>query len=774
MAVYTNDLRLKEIATGDESGTWGTSTNTNLELIAEAFSFGTEAITTNADTHTTTLADGATDPGRSIFLKYTGTLDSTCTITIGPNTVSKLWFIENATSGSQSIIIKQGSGATVTIANGQVKAIYSDGAGSGGAMVDAFTDLSVPSLFVSGALDVTGAITSSAGATITVADNSDNLTLTSTDADANSGPNVKLYRNSSSPADNDFLGNIKFVGRNDNSEDVQYAEQEVYILDASDGTEDGLYNVNVMTAGSNLSYMQFKAGSGVVFNEDSNDIDFRVESDDNANMLFVDGGEDRVGVGTNSPSRTFHSLGASGISTVGKFEAGGTQVYIQLSNNGASDADSGYIGYDSSSNLTFFTDNTEAARITSGGLVGIGNSNPSDFFSTANNLVVGSGSGSEGITVFSANDSIGNLFFADGTSGTAEFSGYLEYSHADDSLRVGTGGSERMRITSAGNVGIGATSPSSSFRTSIYGDGSSIIGGIEFRNASAGGSTFTVGHASATSPSATLNVVGAGNLTFNTNDTEAMRITSGGLVGIGTDSPSSYFAGANNLVLAGTGDSGLTVASGTSGAGRIHFADGTSGNARFIGYMVYNHSNDSMQFATSGAEAMRISASGHLLIGCTALPSGGAGGAGFEVGQSSARTILQLGTTTTSQETVQRFYNPNGNVGEIKMSGSSTIYSTTSDYRLKENVVAMSGATDRLKQLKPLQFNFIADANTTLDGFLAHEVQDVVPEAITGTKDAVDADGNPEYQGIDQSKLVPLLVATIQELEARITALENN
>ena len=101
-------------------------------------------------------ADGSTDPGRSIFLKYTGTLDSACTITIGPNTVSKLWLIENATSGSQNIIIKQGSGATVTIANGQTKAIYSDGAGSGGAMVDAFTDLSVPSLFVSGDIDVDG------------------------------------------------------------------------------------------------------------------------------------------------------------------------------------------------------------------------------------------------------------------------------------------------------------------------------------------------------------------------------------------------------------------------------------------------------------------------------------------------------------------------------------------------------------------------------------------------------------------------------------------
>ena len=152
MATYVNDLRLKEISTGDEAGTWGTSTNTNLELIAEAFSFGTEAITTNADTHTTTIADGSTDPGRSLFLKYTGTLDSTCTITIGPNTVSKLWFIENATSGSQSIIISQGSGANITILNGQTKAIYSDGAGSGAAMVDAFTDLAAASLLVDGDL----------------------------------------------------------------------------------------------------------------------------------------------------------------------------------------------------------------------------------------------------------------------------------------------------------------------------------------------------------------------------------------------------------------------------------------------------------------------------------------------------------------------------------------------------------------------------------------------------------------------------------------------
>ena len=146
-STYVNDLRLNEMATGDASGTWGTVTNTNLELIAEAFSFGTEGITTNADTHTTTIADGSTDPGRSLFLKYTGTLDSACTITIGPNTVSKLWFIENATSGSQNIIIKQGSGATVTIPNGKTSVVYLDGAGSGAAVVDALTDLNIAGTF---------------------------------------------------------------------------------------------------------------------------------------------------------------------------------------------------------------------------------------------------------------------------------------------------------------------------------------------------------------------------------------------------------------------------------------------------------------------------------------------------------------------------------------------------------------------------------------------------------------------------------------------------
>ena len=152
---YVNDLRLNEMATGDASGTWGDTTNTNLELIGEALGYGTEGITTNADTHTTTVADGATDPGRAMYIEYTGTLDSACTITIAPNTLSRMHFIENGTSGSQNIIIKQGSGATITIPPGDTKAVYLDGAGSGAAVVDAFASLNVVDLKVQDDLTLT-------------------------------------------------------------------------------------------------------------------------------------------------------------------------------------------------------------------------------------------------------------------------------------------------------------------------------------------------------------------------------------------------------------------------------------------------------------------------------------------------------------------------------------------------------------------------------------------------------------------------------------------
>tara|TARA_R100001443_G_scaffold77324_1_gene84542 strand:- start:1020 stop:2258 length:1239 start_codon:yes stop_codon:yes gene_type:complete len=132
---------------------------------------------------------------------------------------------------------------------------------------------------------------------------------------------------------------------------------------------------------------------------------------------------------------------------------------------------------------------------------------------------------------------------------------------------------------------------------------------------------------------------------------------------------------------------------------------------------------------------------------------------------------LYSSDSTASQNAIT-FQRSGGGVGTITTSASSTAYNTSSDYRLKESINYSWDATSRLKQLKPSRFNFKVDKDTTVDGFLAHEVSSIVPEAITGEKDAVDKDGKPIMQGIDQSKLVPLLVKTIQELEARITALE--
>ena len=183
---------------------------------------------------------------------------------------------------------------------------------------------------------------------------------------------------------------------------------------------------------------------------------------------------------------------------------------------------------------------------------------------------------------------------------------------------------------------------------------------------------------------------------------------------------------------------------------------------------IHADTDDQIDFKTGGTDRMRIDSSGILLVGTSSLIDSTKNSIGQFANVNGGRPALALGNLSGSTETnVVIFKNSNGEVGTINTSGSGTAYATSSDYRLKENVSYTFDATSRLKQLKPARFNFKADADTTLDGFLAHEVSSIVPEAVIGEKDGV------QMQGIDQSKLVPLLVKTIQELEARITALES-
>ena len=173
MATYVNNLRLKEITTGDEDGTWGTSTNTNLELITDGFSYGTKQLAADAN-ETFTMPDGTADDSRSFYLKITSAVSLTATreVTLGPNTVSKVWLIENATTGSQTITIKQGSGATVDVASGSKVMVVTDGAGAGAAVLNANpTEVGGTVTSVSGTgtvngISLSGTVTSSGNITL--------------------------------------------------------------------------------------------------------------------------------------------------------------------------------------------------------------------------------------------------------------------------------------------------------------------------------------------------------------------------------------------------------------------------------------------------------------------------------------------------------------------------------------------------------------------------------------------------------------------------------
>ena len=211
-----------------------------------------------------------------------------------------------AGSGGISFLVDSSEKMSID-ANGVVAAASLDI--SGDIDVDGTTNLDV--VDIDGAVDmastlqVDGAITSSAGMTITTADNTNQLTLVSTDADASEGPNLVFYRNSANPEDNDDLSTIDFIGRNDNSQDVTYGQIKTVLLDASDGSEDARLEFYRMKGGSSSPDLQLNS-EGVVINEGSGDVDFRVESNGNTHMLFVDGANNGVAIGHNNPQDMLH------------------------------------------------------------------------------------------------------------------------------------------------------------------------------------------------------------------------------------------------------------------------------------------------------------------------------------------------------------------------------------------------------------------------------------------------------------------------------------
>lgn len=406
-----------------------------------------------------------------------------------------------------------------------------------GALVECMTmnqlDINVPvddsitSAKLSGNLTTPGTLAVTGGITATTTDNSDTLTLISTDADASSGPNLRLYRNSGSPADVDELGNIIFQGRNDNSQDVQYAEIEAYALDASDGTEDGLLNFNTIRNGAVNSFFKSNA-TEVVINDDSVDLDFRVESDNSTHALFVQGSDGNVGIGTSSPSLPLHLKSAtSGLpATSGTTQTNGvfrlsstaTSGIIDFGMNGINPwiQSTGSDGLGATYNLLLNPN---------GGNVGIGTSSPSRVLSAKSSSVTvanfESTSATAGFISFSDSNTTNDVTVRAGAVG--------------DNLVLQAGGSERMRIFSNGAARI--SKGGTAFTPLLY-DGLVVQNadatGIRIIDAGDGGSNG--GHAGLGNDNGMLRVSAADALEFSTGLAVTDHLYNGGTVRMGINS----------------------------------------------------------------------------------------------------------------------------------------------------------------------------------------------------------------------------------------------
>jgi hypothetical protein len=588
------------------------------------------------------------------------------------------------------------------------------------------------------------------------------------------------------------------------------------IVDQTDGTEDGQFEIRVNEAGALRSAIQVNS-TNVVVNQDSRNIDFRVESDNLSHALFVDAGNDKIGINESSPDALLH-ITTNDNSTQLKLEStdGDNLVGPRMDfvRNSASPADNDILGgmrfrgeNDASEELSYVEIVTNALDVTDGTEDG-----RIEFLTMQSGSLVSSCKMQNGATVF--NESSNDIDF-----------------------RVESSTQSHMLFIDAGNNRVGINQSSPSYNLDVNGDvkvssdiylGSQIIhdgdtntylefnAGDEFQIYTAGQNRIKIN-----GTETVFNDDSADRNFRVESDTNANAIfvdAGSNAIGFFHNNPTSAGFGSSGIIQQRVDQNGPTRFvvkndnSGSSASSEVVM--NAAGNSWVLGCGSSAKDGNDFTMALDGTAAtpsvkFRLTTAGALTLGTTTQYS-----RTLNLERSLDVMQIRLTSTSASQESAMAFVKNGSEVGYINCTTSSTVYGTSSDARLKENVVGMTGAIDRVKQLEPKRFNFIVDADTTVDGFLAHEAQAVVPEAVSGTENGTKAIGNitdaqgnilerditeplaadmPEgatwtqteivndYQVIDQSKIVPLLtgalkeaIAKIEDLETRLAALEAN
>ena len=474
----------------------------------------------------------------------------------------------------------------------------------------------------------------------------------------------------------------------------------------------------------------------------------------NATAIAIDSSEN-VGIGETSPEYQLHIAGGGDLLVE---DTGNGSAHIRLRSSSGGVASSNWKLKTGSNNFFYIDNDTGSAgtaiAIDNNGNVGIGETSPDKQLHIKD-------SGAVGIAIEST-DNAQNLDI-DFYNNVGSVQGRIRYAEGAGTFGFAPNASatDALHILYNGNVGIGTSSPTEKLTV----NGAILASGALQDDRT---STAAMDFSSNVTRFVSYGASGVGGqFAFRTagggaSSAERVRINYDGYVGIGTTSPA--------MILDVDGSSAANDVARFSGAnsGGLTFRNATSNE-----FIIHTATSDALIFGTNGNnERMRILSDGDVIIGGTFLADDGSLSISPNHDDGACVVFFDRASTTATSDVI-RFENGGSTVGQIRYNSSSVNYDTSSDYRLKENVDYEFDALDRVVQLKPARFNFISDPDKTVDGFLAHEVSDIVPEAISGEKDGVDEEGNPKYQGIDQSKLVPLLTKAIieqQELINNLTA----